>query len=561
MFKLYPAACLALVLLPAATVLAQPSPDAGSLLREIEKAPSRAVPPADGLPAVPAAPAAHAPSAVKVNVSAFRFEGNRLLGDEALARSLAGLQGRALDFAGLQSAADAVAKAYRDAGWIVRADLPPQDIRDGIVTIRVVEATMGAVNIEGAAPRHAAVEQLLGIVEAAQPKGAPLSAQALDRAVLLLNDVPGVHASASLAAGALDKETDLVLRFTPQPLARGEVAVDNAGSRATGTARLGGAVWLDGALGMGDQASVRLLHAEGSDYARLGFSLPLGSHGWRLGANVSHFDYRLVAPEFGALHARGSSSTAGIEAAYPLIRARTRNLFASIGWDHRRLRNESAGATTSAYRLDTLTAALQGNLFDRLGGASNGRLAVVSGHLDLGGSPHQGADALGTRAAGRFTVIRYFAGREQVLGDRLTLYGGLTGQFADKNLDSAEKFYLGGVGGVRAYPSGEGSGADGQLLNLELRARLRDDLTLAGFYDWGRVRVNRHNDFAGAATINRYALQGAGAALDWRAGAGISIKAIWARRIGHNPNPTPTGADQDGSLVKNRFWLAVGLAF
>ena len=114
---------------------------------------------------------------------------------------------------------------------------------------------------------------------------------------------------------------------------------------------------------------------------------------------------------------------------------------------------------------------------------------------------------------------------------------------------------------MRAYPADEGSGSEGQLVNLELRARLPQNIILTGFYDWGHVTVNRNNDFVGAATLNNYSLKGAGLSVGVLTGFGLNLKATWARRIGSNPNPTSTGNDQDGSLVKNRFWLTASLPF
>ena len=49
------------------------------------------------------------------------------------------------------------------------------------------------------------------------------------------------------------------------------------------------------------------------------------------------------------------------------------------------------------------------------------------------------------------------------------LFSATAGQLADKNLDTAEKFYLGGPGGVRAYPQGEATGDQGYRLSGELR--------------------------------------------------------------------------------------------
>jgi hypothetical protein len=99
------------------------------------------------------------------------------------------------------------------------------------------------------------------------------------------------------------------------------------------------------------------------------------------------------------------------------------------------------------------------------------------------------------------------------------------------------------------------------MVNLELRWRLIDAFTLTGFYDWGRVKVNRDNDFVGGAPLNRFSLRGGGLAAGWQGERGENLKFVWARRIGSNPNPTATGNDQDGTLVRNRFWLTAGLSF
>jgi hemolysin activation/secretion protein len=90
-------------------------------------------------------------------------------------------------------------------------------------------------------------------------------------------------------------------------------------------------------------------------------------------------------------------------------------------------------------------------------------------------------------------------------------------------------------------------------------------VNLAVFYDYGRVVVNTHNDFSGANALNDYGLQGAGLTLQWRSTSGLALQATYARRIGDNPNPITTdanrGADQDGTLYRDRLRLAASLAF
>lgn len=147
-----------------------------------------------------------------LTVKAFHFSGNTLLSAEQLTPVVAGFLGRVLDFTELQQAAVAVAEAYRTAGWIVRVYLPQQEIRDGIVTLQIVEAVFGGARFEGAAPGRIAPSRLIAGIEAGQAKGALLNVEAIDRALLLAGDLPGVAVSGSLAEGRNDKETDLVLK-------------------------------------------------------------------------------------------------------------------------------------------------------------------------------------------------------------------------------------------------------------------------------------------------------------------------------------------------------------
>jgi hemolysin activation/secretion protein len=157
--------------------------------------------------------------------------------------------------------------------------------------------------------------------------------------------------------------------------------------------------------------------------------------------------------------------------------------------------------------------------------------------------------------------LRYSFGRQQTLSEQLTFNAAFSGQFASKNLDSGEKFYLGGSSGIRAYPGSEGGGSEGRMANLELRWRINDQFNLVGFYDWGMVTVNRDNNITGAATLNQFSLRGTGLSFAWQIENGPNLKAVWARRIGNNPNPTTTGNDQDGTLLHDRFWLTASLPF
>ena len=316
---------------------------------------------------------------------------------------------------------------------------------------------------------------------------------------------------------------------------------------------------------MGDQLGLNLISSLGSEYIRLSETIPVGYSGLKIGMNASILNYRLITQDFISLAANGTSTAVGLESNYPLIKSNSSLLNLAFNADYKHFVNNSQGAVVSDYRNSPLTLALSGYKSDSLlgGGYGVGSLNISTGGINLNNSPatYQSNDASTTQVSGRYTKTRYFLSREQDLFSSLTFYTAVSGQWANKNLDSSEKFYLGGVNGVRAYPTNEAGGALGELANLELRARFLGSYTMTGFYDFGQILINPTNNFTGASALNSYALKGAGLSLGYQSNSGANLKAVVAKRIGRNPNPTSSGNDQDGSLQTTRIWLNANLPF
>ena len=217
---------------------AQALPDAGSIRQQIE--PSRAFPLPPAAPPQRAAPPPEIKPSVgmTVRVKAFRLQGNTLVSFEQLRATLNAFVGRDLGFEGLQSAADAVTAAYREAGWIVRTYLPEQDISEGTITLHVLEARFGGVRFEGESSVRLMRSEVLAYVQRQQATGMPLAANALDRALLLLDDLPGVSVAGTLLSGRAEGDIDLSMQTTDAPFVYGDIGLDNTGARSTGSQRL-----------------------------------------------------------------------------------------------------------------------------------------------------------------------------------------------------------------------------------------------------------------------------------------------------------------------------------
>ena len=553
----------------AIAAFAQTTPDAGSLLQQIER--DRPIPPKrliapDAVPVPQEMQAAPGP-AVTITVTHFVFTGNTLLAEDQLAAVTAGFINRPLSFTELQKAAAAVADRYRQAGWVVRAYLPKQEIDRGSVIIQIIEGRFGRIHLDGSEPTRLKLPTALRTIEARQKQGAPINADAIDRAVMLLDDLPGVAATSTFREGEQEGETDLVLKLADTPVFLGNVELDNTGSRATGRERVALTAYLDSPLGFGEQLAANVVHTEGSDYARLGLTVPVGVDGLRVGLNGSRLDYRVITPENKLLDIRGIADTAGIEASYPIIRSRAANLSLAAAFERKAFDNWTNTGSSNRYHINVATGTLAGNSFDGFGGngANNASIGFTAGHVDLTGSANQAADAASSQTAGHYQKLKLTLSRNQTVTDNISVYGQYLYQVASKNLDSSEKLTLGGASGVRAYPSGEGSGADGHLLTLEARVRLPEGVNLTLFHDAGHITAVNHRNTSptgnALTTLNAYSLSGHGLSLSWIAPMGVQLKGTWARRHGENPNPTTSGLDQDGTQLLNRFWFSASMAF
>ncbi len=540
------------------------SQDGGALRNSLERnLPSPALPELSPKPAADA-PKTPALTGDTVVVSRFRFIGNTLLSDRVLARSVELYLNRSIDFAELQNAAAMAALAYREKGYVATVSIPRQEIVDGIVTLKVVEAKYAGASIDGSSTGRINSELILARVEKAMNIEPAVNVNVLDRTLLLLNDLPGASVQGGLAAGDADGDTKVVLQSQHKPLVTGAVNVDSYGALTTGPERYMLDVAFNSPTGNGEQYTLGLLGTTGTRYGRGGVSFPVGLSGARMGMNASFMEYRVIAGQSVASNIWGTSSTAGVDLSYPLIRSQQANLFLSGGVTGKWFDNYSGGNLSRSSQSTVATVAATGNWIDRIfGGASNqASLSVTSGELRIKDSSSLASDSFTAKTDGGFNKLNASFSRNQAVADGISLVLSFSGQFAWKNLDSSEKFYLGGPSGVRAYPVSEGGGSNGQLAIVELRTKLPKNWELRLFHDDGRVKQNVDWFTAMGNTPNILSYRGYGASLVWQGPRNFTITATWAQRIGDNPNPYPGSTnDQDGTKKIDRLWLAASLPF
>lgn len=525
-----------------------PNVDAGSLLKQNDQQ-KKATTPSQTFKALKPKPMVKAsPEEATVLVREFKFSGNTLLSSEELNEVISAFVDRSLTMAQIKEVADVVMNTYREAGWIVRAYLPQQEISSGVVTIQVVEAVFGGASLSGKQPQRIPPSVLIDMAEANLGKGTHLHAGQLDRTLLLLDDLPGVNVAGNLVQGQKDGEINLNIAAMDDALVTGNASLDNQGSRATGTDRVSVNLNVNSPARLGDALGINALKTQGTEYQRLSYSVPVGYDGWRAGVHTSYLSYSVIAPEFASLNPFGKATANGLHVSYPLVRSQLQNVNLALSYDDKKFDNSSNGALTS-YGIRVYNASVNASLVDgwQGGGVTSASVGITSGKKSTDG---------------HYTKLNLNLSRLQSLDESLSVYVAATAQATTANLDSSEKMYLGGATGVRAYPASEAGGSEGNTLTLELRQRLDNRLTLTGFYDYGRVKVNRDNSIASPANPNDYNLQGYGLTIAWQASQAMEFKATLAQRMGSNPaaNST-TGMDADGTKKITRFWLSTSIAF
>ena len=547
-----------------------PAPDAGALLRQNEQNLKLQKPPAAvKRRAKPPAPVVK-PADTTVTVTRFVFEGNTLVSNEVLNAAVASYLKRPLNFNELQAAAADLAQAYRDAGWLATANLPKQDVSNGVVTLQVTEAVLGKVGVQAPAPQRVLAQRLIRIFESQLAKGQPIETNRVDRALLLLDDLPGVIVSGNLQAGALANQTDMVLNAVDEPLIKGDVATDNFGAVATGVPRASLNASVNSPLQWGDQLLLNSLQTQGSQYTRLAYSVPVGDDGWRAQVRGSIMKHHLIG-SLAATDGHGSAQTKGGELSYPVLRSQTSNLNFSLGYDIKQYDNYDSTGLTSRYETRASSVGLTGNNIDASGNTHTYGINWVKGTVDLSNAPSTYVTNIqnGPNTAGRYERLTFNLNRQQPLTTETSLLLTYAAQVANRNLDSSEKLYLEGPTGVRAYGIGATGlgGTEGQTFTAELRHNLDAHWRLSEFYDYGRATANRNNNKADGtgviSDVNHYQLRGVGITLGWQSIKGIDLKATVAWRVGTNPNAKSLDPrlDQDGTYRNPRYWLSATFAF
>ncbi len=543
--------------------------DAGALQRELQLQLQKSAPAPELERVVPAEPRKTNPSDQKIFVKRFRFKGNTLVSDAQLENVVKPWINTEVTFGGLKDVTAAIQDYYAKLNRIASATVPPQEVQDGIVLIAIHEGKLGSVIVVPANP-HASLRvspEMARRYFITEPDGTQfIDTKSLERSVLLLNDLPGVMAAGVFEPGANFEESDFRVKLSDGPIFGGQVAISNYGAASTGAGQAIASISLNDPSGFGDQATLDAIQSMGSTYGQLGYSVPVGHDGLRVGVQGSYLTYQTLA-SWNSDQTQGSANTIGANATYALVREQGNIMNLRVGIDDRTYSNNQSGTNISQYQITAFSVGVNGNFFDTANSVVNYGLTGVSGNLNIINLTQAGQDFSGPGTAGAYLKLSFNASRNQELSflPNTTWLLSAYGQFANKNLNSSEQIYMGGPYAIRAYPVAQGGGSQGAIVSTELQHRLDENWQLGGFVDVGWVQqfVQTYPAWQGLTNAsNSYQLAAAGLTLKYTYERWL-VNAALALRVGENPlyNSSGQQLNTDNAYRTVQAWVRASYAF
>jgi hemolysin activation/secretion protein len=477
---------------------------------------------------------------ITLDVTAYQIDGLSEVPRDVLTQVTAPFTGKARSYEDMVDAAAAVSRyMQRELGYYLgHAYLPEQSPKDGVVRIAVMEGRLDQVLLnwpDKMIVQREVVERYLARLR----PGEILRVRDVERVVFMVNDLQGIRARFEVKSGRYPGTASLVV--SPQSEARfsGKAELDSYGSRYSGTGRLNVVGTFASPLGRGDGLVLNAMTTitGGMAFGLVSYVLPLGSDGLKLGASASKVDYKLDKVAF-PVGLNGDATAANVFGLYPLVRSRNLNVFALASVEHKAFDDRREIGLNTRKRSDDTQVGLVGDFRDNLltGGVNTYEFNGLMGRLTYqeGFVPSDTPERYQKVTAG-------YSRLQNLVSNRLLMYLRYKGQRSRQNLDTTERFSLGGPSGVRAFAPGEATGDEGDLFTAELRflpfdnwfGRASREMVFSFFYDVGHATF-RHdptlpslNSVPGSANTATLSGVGIGAIWDRPQSFGLRLNLAW----------------------------------
>ncbi|MBO5658553.1 MAG: ShlB/FhaC/HecB family hemolysin secretion/activation protein [Duodenibacillus sp.] len=432
-----------------------------------------------------------------------------VLTDEEIAVAVEPWVGKVVRSKDIADLLEAVNRLYRDKGYAVcQAGLRPQRIRDGNLTITLVEGKTDEVVVRGLESTNLRfVERVFDM-----PKGEVANYRDMYDDLVRFNMTNDIRLSIDIHPGQAPETT--AYDIIAQEPARWSTSVfaDTHGSDSTGRYRAGASIVNRSVFGWRDSFYLMGIASEGSKNALIGYSIPFNSFGTRLIANASFGDVEIIEGPSKANDVSGDSFHASLRLEHPFAVGADYKWIGYGEIKHQQSQTDMYGDVRIARTaINALTAGLDA-LYIGEGWAlyANNRL-----------SQHRAEEKLFDNTFD-YTLFSgdFFVQKQLPHGFSVQATASWQAKLGGDEMVSSDQFYLGNSAGVRGYPNDVISADNGLYVNLQANCLLTDYLETYVFFDAGRL--------SGMSAFNKRTLTSVGVGVNWQPARWVRLKGVIA---------------------------------
>lgn len=362
--------------------------------------------------------------------------------------------------------AEQVTQTYRNNGYFLsRAYIPEQNIKKGIIKIKVIEGYISQVTLPKEIENNWIVQKYLEnfLLEK------PTTMKNLENFVLKLNDLAGYSFRSVISSADSGKEGEAKLTIIKtDKKGQGMIAVDNYASRYTGPHEMI-ASYSTSFIPMQQTTvtGVSSIPLDKMSYAGINHAILVAPN------TTLAFDYSLsqTYPKYSIdyLNIDSSANSFGTGLSYQIIRQRDENLSSSIKFDSINVFSKMTDSTLTSDHIRVIRTALNYSKSDRWNGYNLFDVTISRGINGLESNNVNDPFVSRSGAEPNFTKAEINLSRQQEINSKFSLLASSANQIASGTLYSAEQFGYGGSSFGKAYDSSEITGDRGTKGSIELR--------------------------------------------------------------------------------------------
>ena len=422
----------------------------------------------------------------RFDIDRFNIEGNTLLKPDEIEAALKPFTGNQREYGDVQRAIEALRQRYRTRGFsVVWVVAPEQDLDRGVVTLRVIEARIGTVTIEGNRffDDSNIRSSLPALREEVSPRAGDISANAQ-----LANENPAKQVDVVLRPSEKQGVVDAVVNVIDVRPLKAFLNLDNTGNQQTGDFRLGAGVQYANLFNRDNIATFNYVTSPGKwDKVNLysgSYRLPLYSWGDSMDFIIAYSDVSSGTTQTvaGPLTFSGKGTVYGWRYNQLLARRGEYSHRIVYGLDYRAYENDCAlgdfgaagcGPAAVDITVSPISLAYSGNW------AKPGRISdfyIALSHNVPMAANGQESDFNAARpspnggdgASSRYTILRFGVSMVNAFDSDWQVRAAFNGQYTPDALVSGEQFSIAGATAVRGFLEREIVRDTGCFANLEL---------------------------------------------------------------------------------------------